>query len=184
MPGIVDDLVTPELTRMVSHHLVVEQHYDTLGMRAHEHHPPGCPGVDTIPVMIRHDQAGGGGTHPPPSPAFSSARLFTRGLGRNSRSRRLPTWFSTCPFSHPEAGVQATGSIRWCEHICRKRRLYWRALPTEDRLNRRLHVVVDAAPADTVIEHERLVMSVKPQLLGLAEVGAHERHPAVRQLHV
>jgi len=29
------------------------------------------------------------------------------------------------------AGVQATGSIRWCEHICRKRRLYWRALPTK-----------------------------------------------------
>jgi predicted lipoprotein with Yx(FWY)xxD motif len=30
-----------------------------------------------------------------------------------------------------EAGVQATGSIRWCEHICRKRRLYRRALPTK-----------------------------------------------------
>jgi len=29
------------------------------------------------------------------SQAFSSARLFTRGLGRNSWSRRLPTWFST-----------------------------------------------------------------------------------------
>ncbi len=25
--------------------------------------------------------------------------------------------------SQPDAGVQATGSIRWCEHICRKRRL-------------------------------------------------------------
>jgi diguanylate cyclase (GGDEF)-like protein len=63
------------------------------------------------------------------SQAFSSTRLFTRGFGRNSRSRRLPTWFSTCPFSQPAAGVHATGTIRWCEHICRKRRLYWRALP-------------------------------------------------------
>ena len=33
--------------------------------------------------------------------------------------------------THPAAGVQATGSIRWCEHICRKRRLYRRALPTK-----------------------------------------------------
>jgi hypothetical protein len=48
---------------MVSHHLVVEQHHDALGMRAHQHHPPGCPGVDAVTVMIRHDQAGGGGTH-------------------------------------------------------------------------------------------------------------------------
>jgi hypothetical protein len=23
-----------------------------------------------------------------------------------------PTWFSTCPFSQPDAGVQATGSTR------------------------------------------------------------------------
>ena len=34
------------------------------------------------------------------------------------------------------------------------------------------------------IEGERLVVGVEHQLLGLAEVGAHERHPAVRQLHV
>ena len=43
-------------------------------------------------------------------PARRSTRrdFFTRGLGRNSWSRRSPTWFSTCPFSQPEAGVQAT----------------------------------------------------------------------------
>src|SRR5271157_3311239 len=57
-------------------------------------------------------------------------------------------------------------------------------LANEDRLDRCLHVVVDAAPADTAIEHERLIVRVKHQLLGLAEVGAHERHPAVRELHV
>ena len=57
-------------------------------------------------------------------------------------------------------------------------------LADKDRLNRRLHVVVDAAPADPAIELERLVVGVEHQLLGLAEVDAHERHAAVRQLHV
>jgi hypothetical protein len=33
-------------------------------------------------------------------------------------------------FSQPEAGVQTTGSRRWCEHIWRNGRLYWRSLPT------------------------------------------------------
>src|SRR3954469_23567153 len=32
--------------------------------------------------------------------------------GVKNRSRTSPTWFSTCPFSHPDAGVQATGSTR------------------------------------------------------------------------
>ena len=31
---------------------------------------------------------------------------------REKRSRTSPTWFSTCPFSQPDAGVQATGSTR------------------------------------------------------------------------
>ena len=57
-------------------------------------------------------------------------------------------------------------------------------LADEDRLDRRLHVVVDAAPADPAIEPERLVVGVKHQLLGLAKVDAHKRHAAVRQLHV
>src|SRR5258708_12534325 len=34
------------------------------------------------------------------------------------------------------------------------------------------------------IEPERLVMRVEHQLLSLAEVDAHKRHAAVRQLHV
>ena len=32
MPGIVDDLVAPELARMVGDDLIVEQHDDPLGM--------------------------------------------------------------------------------------------------------------------------------------------------------
>ncbi len=57
-------------------------------------------------------------------------------------------------------------------------------LADEDRLDRRLHVVVDAAPADPAEELERLVMGVEHQFLGLAKVDTHERHTAVRQLHV
>ena len=37
---------------------------------------------------------------------------------------------------------------------------------------------------DAAVEGERLVVRVEHQLLRLAEVGAHERHAAVRQLHV
>ena len=36
----------------------------------------------------------------------------SRSLGVKKRSRTRPTWFSTCPFSQPDAGVQATGSTR------------------------------------------------------------------------
>jgi hypothetical protein len=57
-------------------------------------------------------------------------------------------------------------------------------LANENRFDRRLHLVADAASADTAKEHERLVVSVEYRFLGFAEVGAHERHPAVRQLHV
>jgi hypothetical protein len=52
-------------------------------------------------------------------------------------------------------------------------------LADEDRLHRRLHVVIDAAAADPAVELERLVMGVEHQLLSLAEVGAHERHAAM-----
>jgi hypothetical protein len=44
--------------------------------------------------------------------AFSSSCLATRSRGAKNRSRTTPTWFSTCPFSQPEAGVQAVGSTR------------------------------------------------------------------------
>jgi hypothetical protein len=51
-------------------------------------------------------------THWSTNQSLSSSRLFTRTRGENSRSRTVPTWFSTWPFSHAEAGVQATGSTR------------------------------------------------------------------------
>ena len=39
-------------------------------------------------------------------------RLDLRGRGLKSTSRIVPTWFSTWPFSQPDAGVQAVGSTR------------------------------------------------------------------------
>jgi hypothetical protein len=39
-------------------------------------------------------------------------RILNFGRGTKNRRRSTPTWFSTWPFSQPEAGVQATGSTR------------------------------------------------------------------------
>ena len=57
-------------------------------------------------------------------------------------------------------------------------------LADEDRLNRRLHVVVDAAPAGALEERERTLVGVEHHLLCLARIGAHEHHPAVAEAEV
>jgi hypothetical protein len=54
-------------------------------------------------------------------------------------------------------------------------------LADEDAINRRLHVVVDAARAGPLEEGECAVVCVEHHLLGLARVGPHEQHPAVAQ---
>jgi hypothetical protein len=46
------------------------------------------------------------------SQPFRSSSVLKRSLGVKKRSRTTPTWFSTCPFSKPDAGVQASGSTR------------------------------------------------------------------------
>src|SRR5271169_6202773 len=61
MPGIVDDLVAPEVARVVGDHLVAQQHDDAFGMGAHQHHPAGGARIDTVAIMIGHDQASGAG---------------------------------------------------------------------------------------------------------------------------
>ena len=71
-----------------------------------EHLPDG-------PVPELRMFVGLGVSHAPvSSQAFSSSKLFARALGVKKRSRIKPTWFSTCPFSQPEAGVQAVGSTK------------------------------------------------------------------------
>jgi hypothetical protein len=67
----------------------------------------------------------------------------------------LPTWFSTCPFSHPEAGVQATGLDQVMRAHLQKATIISTRLANKDRFDRRLQVVVDAAPAETAIGLER-----------------------------
>ena len=54
-------------------------------------------------------------------------------------------------------------------------------LADEDRLHRRLHVVVDAAPTGAFEESERPLVGVEHHLLRLARIGAHEHHPAVAE---
>lgn len=46
------------------------------------------------------------------SEALSSSRVFEAEPRREEALAHSPTWFSTWPFSQPDAGVQATGSTR------------------------------------------------------------------------
>ena len=57
-------------------------------------------------------------------------------------------------------------------------------LADEDRLHRRLHVVVDAARAGAPEERERPLVGVENHLLRLARIGAHEHHAAVAKADV
>ena len=54
-------------------------------------------------------------------------------------------------------------------------------LADEDRLHRRLHVVVDAARAGALEEGEGALVRVEHHLLRLARIGPHEHHPAVAE---
>ena len=51
-------------------------------------------------------------------------------------------------------------------------------LADEDRLHRRLHVVVEAAPTGASKEREGALVGVEHHFLRLARIGAHEHHPA------
>ena len=63
---------------------------------------------------IRSARPGRGGDQSLPKPRGGSMawRSVRSSRGVKTRSRTRPTWFSTCPFSQPEAGVHATGSTR------------------------------------------------------------------------
>ena len=61
-------------------------------------------------------------------------------------------------------------------------------LADEDPVDRRLHVVVDAALGRALEEGERPIMGIEHHLLRFARIGADERHaamtePDVRDLH-
>ena len=57
-------------------------------------------------------------------------------------------------------------------------------LADEDRLHRRLHVVVDAARAGALEEGEGPFVGVEHHLLRLARIGPHKHHPAVAEADV
>lgn len=54
-------------------------------------------------------------------------------------------------------------------------------LADEDRLHRRLHVVVDAATAGALEQRERPVVGVEHHLLRFARIGPNKQHAAVTQ---
>src|SRR6266481_7989667 len=54
-------------------------------------------------------------------------------------------------------------------------------LADEHGLDRRLHVVVDAARAAALEESEGAAVRVEHHLLALARISPHEQHPAVAQ---
>ena len=163
MPGIVDNLIAPELARMIGDDFAVEQHDDALGMGAHEYHPASGARIHAVAIVVGH--ASGSrvaliafSTKPSPGPrnsirlARSSWNTSQMGLSLNSgcwvrshkRCTDLPARHSLgkalharlrqeelrradcrpgsrpAPSPQPDAGVHATGSIRWCEHICKK----------------------------------------------------------------
>ena len=227
MPGIVDDLIAPEHSRMVGDHLVPQQHDNAFGVRAHQHHPAGSARIDAVAIMVGHDQASGAGPHSfldepvewaaqlhqarafvlehlPDRPVFElrvlgplrvgNALIFQPRiqLGEALHSRFGPEHLvaqiadlvldlTLLPSGGRRAGYRFDQMVR--AHL-QKASIVSARLTDEDRFDRRLHVVVDAAPAGPTIEPERLVMGVEHQLLGLAKVDAHKRHAAVRQLHV
>src|SRR6516225_173838 len=51
----------------------------------------------------------------------------------------------------------------------------------EDRFDRGLHVVVDAAPAGALEQGERPIMGVEHHLLRLTRIGPHEQHATVAE---
>ncbi len=54
-------------------------------------------------------------------------------------------------------------------------------LADEDRLHRRLHVVLDAALACTLEQRKCPVVGIEHHLLRLARIGTHEQHPAMAE---
>jgi hypothetical protein len=117
---------------------------------------------------------------------YHSRWLLHLGYGRTRKSqtaliepcllRRLRSWPFLCV---QNLLTCRCGSIRWCEHICRKRRLYWR-LTDEDRFDRRSSCCCRCRAGRCRHRNGMPCRGVEHQLLVLSEVDAHKRHEAVR----
>ena len=106
-------------------------------------------------------------------------------MGTNRRPRTSPTCFSTCPFSQPAPGVHAI--VRSARVDARRLDQMVRAhlkeapvvvplLAGEDRVHRRLHVVVDAPTAGPAEEAEGALVRLKDHLLALAREDLNQPH--------
>jgi hypothetical protein len=96
-----------------------------------------------------------------------------------NRRRITPTWFSTCPFSHPEAGGAGDRIDQIMPAHLLEAAVIGAVAAHEDRVYRGLHVVIDAARTAAAEEGESLIVRVEDHLLALPRIGANEDHPAV-----
>ena len=65
-------------------------------------------------------------------------------------------------------------------HLC-KPTVVAALLAHKDRINRRFHIVIDAARAGTPEEGKRPVVGIKHHLLRFSRIGADKKHPAMAQ---
>src|SRR6478672_13489759 len=114
--------------------------------------------------------------HRSSSQAFSSSKFLNRSRGVKNRSRTRPTWFSTCPFSRAGNRVNQVMAAHLQEAA-----IVAPVPADEDRLDRGLHVVVDAAPAGAFEQGERPIMGVEHHLLRLTRIGSHEQHATMAE---
>jgi hypothetical protein len=112
--------------------------------------------------------------------AFNSSRVLNRSRGVKKRSRTSPTWFSTWPFSQPDdrAGNRIDEIV--AAHL-QEASIVETRFADEDRLHRRLHVVVNAAPTGAFEQGERPVVGIEHHLLRLAWITPHKQHPAMAE---
>ena len=93
MPGIVDDLVTPDLAWVVGDHLVAQQYDDAFGMGAHQHHSPRARCKRVSNSAIRFSSA--------------STRSGVSSIRRHRSQRFKSSTISGAPdFSHASFGMK------------------------------------------------------------------------------
>jgi hypothetical protein len=91
------------------------------------------------------------------SQAFNSSRVLNRSRGVKKRSRTSPTWFSTWPFSQPDAHACDRIDEIMAAHL-HEAAIVETPFADEDGLHRGLHVVVDATSAGALEQSERPVV--------------------------
>lgn len=114
------------------------------------------------------------------SQAFSPAKPGKRGVGVNSHSLTLPTWFSTWPFSQPDPGVQdRLKQIMACQG--QEPAVESAFLADENGVNHGLKVTVNDPFRNAAKTSKCLNMRIQDQSLGFAGIGHQEHLSAIGQ---